>query len=45
MDLKYALFLNINLFKWKNITNVVIVLFEVNGFKNINITNGLIIKN
>jgi hypothetical protein len=24
----------------KNITNVVIVLFEANGFKNINIPNG-----
>jgi hypothetical protein len=42
MDLKIYIIplINISVFKWKNITNVVILLFEVNGFKNIYIQNG-----
>jgi hypothetical protein len=42
MDLKIYIipYININVFKQKNITSVVIFLFEVNGFKNIYIPNG-----
>jgi hypothetical protein len=37
MDLQIYIitYISINVFKGKNITNVVIFLFEVNGFKNI----------
>jgi hypothetical protein len=42
MDLKIYIipYISINVFKWKNITTIVIFLFQVNGFKNIDIANG-----
>jgi hypothetical protein len=39
MDFKIYIIpsINVNVFKWKNITSVAIFLFEVNGVKNISI--------